>query len=314
MTGENMEIIVILLLALILDLSLGDPPNAIHPVVWMGKLISFMKRFEMGRTPTAQFVQGVLITVMVTGLFTGAAFFILFYLRGFTIAYIIIGAALLKSTFSLRGLRKAALSVRDSLLKNEINKTRFELRSLVSRKTQGMSKEQLVSATVESVAESSCDSFIAPLFYFLLFGIPGALAYRVVNTLDAMIGYRGKYEYLGKFSSKLDDLLNFIPARIAALLLIFASFVSRRGMHYVWQMALSEHRKTDSPNAGWPMAAMAGALGVQLEKPGQYRLGTARTALIPQTIDASVQLLMIAASIWTAICFATGGVYFALTT
>ena len=126
----------------------------------------------------------------------------------------------------------------------------------------------LVSATVESVAENTSDSFVAPLFYFLLLGIPGAIAYRVVNTLDAMVGYHGEYEYLGKFASKLDDVLNFIPARLTALLLVVAAFLSKRSASASWRVALSDHSKTESPNAGWPMAAVAGALNVQLETVG----------------------------------------------
>ncbi|MFC1864895.1 CobD/CbiB family cobalamin biosynthesis protein, partial [Chloroflexota bacterium] len=118
---------------------------------------------------------------------------------------------------------------------------------------------------------------VAPLFYFLLFGVPGAIAYRVVNTLDAMVGYHGEYEYLGKFASRLDDVLNFIPARLTALLLVLASFLSGRGARASWQVTLREHSKTESPNAGWVMAAVAGALSVQLERVGHYRLGEADT-------------------------------------
>ena len=126
---------------------------------------------------------------------------------------------------------------------------------------------------MESVAESTCDSLVAPLFYFLLLGVPGAIGYRVVNTLDSMIGYHGKYEYLGKFAARLDDVLNFIPARLTALLLVLAAFVMKRNGRKAWQTALREHAKTESPNAGWPMAAMAGALDVRLEKVGHYQLG-----------------------------------------
>ncbi len=304
-----------LFLALALDLTLGEPPNPIHPVAWMGKLTSFLEKPGIGQSSPARFIHGTVMALFLIGLFTAATFFILFYLKSFNlIAYVIIGAILLKSTFSLKGLRKAALKVKNSLMKDRLDEAHLELRSLVSRDTQHLSKPLLVSAAVESVAESSCDSFVAPLFYFLLFGVPGAVAYRVVNTLDSMIGYHGKYEYLGKFSSKLDDILNFIPARLTALLLVLASFLSGRGARASWQVALSEHSKTESPNAGWPIAAVAGALNIQLEKEGQYKLGKSGTPLIPDTIDASLQLLGIAASIWVIICFTAGGIYFALTT
>ncbi len=310
-----MDILIMLPLAIAADLALGEPPRLIHPVVWMGRLISFLERYGIGQPPRVQLVYGVAMALFLTGLFTAATYFILFYARGLNpAAYMIIGAALLKSTFSLKELGKTALRVKSALLREKLDEARYELRSLVSRDTQHLSEPLLVSATVESVAESTCDSLIAPLFYFLLFGVPGAVAYRVVNTLDAMIGYHGKYEYLGKFSSRLDDALNFIPARLTALLLILASFFSGKGAQASWRVALNEHSETESPNAGWPIAAVAGALNIQLEKTGHYKLGRPGTSLVPATIDASLRLGLIATSIWVIISFAAGGIYLVLTT
>ncbi len=310
-----MDILIILFLALAVDLALGEPPRPIHPVVWMGKLTSLWERGGIGRRPAAQFVYGMGIVLFLIGLFAASTYFILYYLKSLSfVAYVIIGAALLKSTFSLRELRGVALRVKELLLREELDKAHHELRSLVSRDTQGLPKPLVVSATVESVAENTCDSFVAPLFYFLLLGIPGAIAYRVVNTLDAMVGYHGKYEYLGKFASKLDDVLNFIPARLTALLLVLATFFSRGNVSASRQVALSDHSKTESLNAGWPMAAVAGALNVQLEKAGHYKLGKANARLIPETIDAALKLALIAMLSWVVICFVAGVVYFAITT
>ncbi len=309
-----MDALLILLLALALDLVLGEPPRPIHPVVWMGKLAAFLERYHAGYQPLAQFVYGMGITLFLIGLFTASTYFILFYLKSLNLAaYVIIGALILKSAFSLKELRKAALRVKGLLLREKIDDAHYQLCSLVSRDTRDLSKPLLVSAAVESVAENTTDSFVAPLFYFLLFGVPGAIAYRVVNTLDSMIGYHGEYEYLGKFASKLDDVLNFIPARLAALLLVLASFLSGRGARTSWQVALREHAKTESPNAGWTMAAVAGALKIQLEKKGYYKLGKTGSPLIPETIDASLQLMQIAGLVWVFICFLAGGIYFVLT-
>lgn len=306
-----MDFLLILSIALAIDLALGEPPRIIHPVVWMGKVTSFLERGGIGLPSLAQFVYGAGITLLTIGLFTAPAYFILFYLKSLSFAaYVIIGAVLLKTTFSLRQLRQAALKVKKLLAKRELDETRFELRSLVSRNTQGLPRPLLVSATVESVAENTGDSLVAPLFYFLLLGVPGAVAYRVVNTLDTMVGYHGKYEYLGKFASKLDDVLNFVPARLAALLLVLAAFLSRRGARASWQVALAEHCKTESPNAGWTMAALAGALNVQLEKVGHYRLGKGNAMLVPETIDASLELMQIAGLIWVTICLLIGVAYF----
>ena len=299
-----MDTILILFLALAIDLTLGEPPSPIHPVVWMGKLIALLERYGTGRSHVAQLVYGVAMVLFLVALFTVSTCFILFYLKGFsTVAYVIVAAALLKSAFSLKGLYRTALRIKKLLMKDELDEVRFELRSLVSRDTRNLTKPLLVSATVESVAENTCDSFIAPWFYFLVFGVPGAIAYRVVNTLDSMIGYHGRYEYLGKFASKLDDVLNFIPARLTALLLILTSFLSRGGARASWQAALSEHSRTESPNAGWTMAAVAGALDVQLEKEGSYKLGRASAPLSSETIDDSLQLMQIAAVAWVVICF-----------
>ncbi len=308
-----MDTLLILLVALAIDLALGEPPRLIHPVVWMGKVASSLERVSAGQPRVAQFVYGIGITLFLIGLFAAPTYFILFYLKSLSlVAYVIVGAALLKSTFSLKELRGVALRVKKLLLGEKLDETHRELRSLVSRDTRGLPKPLGVSAAVESVAENTCDSFVAPLFYFLLFGVPGAIAYRVVNPLDARVGYHGRYEYLGKFVSKLDDVLNFVPARLTALLLVSASFLSGRGARASWQVALSEHTKTESPNAGWTMAAVAGALDVQLEKVGHYKLGKAGAPLTPETIDASLQLMQIAVLLWVVICFTVGGIGFAL--
>jgi len=311
---EAADALLILFIALVIDLALGEPPGLIHPVVWMGKVASSLEGVRAAHSRLAQFVYGMGMSLFLIGLFTAATYFILYYLKSLSlVAYVIIGAVIFKSTFSLRELRRVALEVKGFLLKEELDKAHYKLRSLVSRDTQALPPPLVVSATVESVAENTCDSFVAPLFYFLLFGVPGAIAYRVVNTLDAMIGYRGRYEYLGKFASRLDDVLNFMPARMTALLLVLASFLLRRNARASWQVALSDHSETESVNAGWTMAAVAGALNVQLCKVGSYKLGRADMPLIPETIDASLQLMQIAALVWVIICFIAGGVYFVLT-
>lgn len=309
-----MEIILVLFLAIAFDLALGEPPRAIHPVVWMGKVTSFLEKGGTGHASRIQFIYGLGMILITLALFTVPAYFILLYLKGLSlVTYMIAGAVLLKPTFSLKELRRVSLEIKSLLLEDKMDEARFELRSLVSRNTSNLSKPLLVSATVESVAESTSDSFIAPLFYFLLFGVPGAIAYRVVNTMDAMIGYHGKYEYLGKFASRLDDVLNFIPARLSALLIILAAFLSRRNGRVSWRVALGEHARTESPNAGWPMAAVAGALNVQLEKVGHYKLGKTSNTLEPEAIDASLELAQVTMLVWTLICLMIGVIQFVLT-
>lgn len=341
-----MEGLFILLLALVIDVLLGEPPRVMHPVVWMGKVISFLERFapsepfacfhsrqlplviaRVSRSPErseggatkqahstqdrlrkesgtrAQLVYGAGMVLLTTFIFTSPVYFLLLYVNEISpIGYIITGALLLKPTFAFRELRQTALEIKVLLARDDLEGARAKMRALVSRDAQSLGKPELVSATVESVAENTCDSFVAPLFYFLLFGVPGAVAYRVANTLDAIIGYHGKYEYLGKFPAKVDDVLNFIPARISGLLLMVAAYLCRKDGGGAWQVMLHHHGRTESPNAGWPMSAAAGALKVRLEKAGYYSLGDANNPLSPQLITSGIKMVGVAALLWVLFC------------
>ncbi len=301
-------------LAIIIDLVLGDPPNVIHPVAWMGKVISLLERGGNKMHPVGQFTYGIVMTVFIMALFVVPAYYLLTYVHGLNrIGYILLAAVLLKLTFSIRELRHAALKIKSLLREGKVDRTRFELRALVSRNTKELEPPLIASAAVESVAEGTCDSLVAPLFFFLLLGVPGAIGYRVINTLDSMIGYHGKYEYLGKFAARLDDVLNYIPARLAALMVITAAAFKKSGRR-AWKIAFREHTKTESPNAGWPMAAMAGALGVRLEKVEHYVLGEGYPSTSPDTIDSSLKIFSLASSVWILVCLILGGFRFAFAT
>ncbi|MDP2730470.1 MAG: cobalamin biosynthesis protein [Dehalococcoidales bacterium] len=305
-----MEILLILVLAITLDLTIGEPPRAIHPVVWMGKVVSFLVRVGKGRANLHQFFLGMGIVLVTVGLFTIPVFLILFYLKSLNlVAYVVVGSLFLKTTFSLKELRRSALVIKTLLAKDKLPEARFELRSLVGRDTASLDKSLMISATVESVAENTCDSFTAPLFYFLFFGVPGAIAYRAVNTLDAMIGYHGEFEFLGKFAARVDTIVNLIPARITALLIILASWLRRQSASDAWRIMLRDRRKTESPNAGWTMSAIAGALRVHLEKVGYYELGDSHNPLTIDTVDISVQLITTAALIWIGLLFLAEVIY-----
>ena len=160
-----MDILLILALALIIDSTLGDPPNAFHPVAWMGRVISFLDRGRLSHGPLSQFVYGAVITLFVVAIFTLPVYFLLLYLKGVSfVAYVLAGAVLLKLTFSLRGLGSTVHKIKRLLLDEKLDEVRFELCALVSRDTSSLSKPLLISAAVESAAESTCDSFVAPLF------------------------------------------------------------------------------------------------------------------------------------------------------
>jgi adenosylcobinamide-phosphate synthase len=308
-----MESIIILLLAVAIDLTVGEFPRPLHPVVWMGKLASLGLKISPRQGRWAQLSYGVAVVVLVLAVFVLPVYFLLSYLHGLnTIAYVLVGAFLLKSTFSIRELRRSALRIKKLLQGGKLGRARVEAKALVSRDTSRLDEPHLVSATIESVAENTSDSFTSPLFFFLLFGVPGAIGYRVVNTIDAMIGYHGEYEYLGKFAARLDDVLNFIPARLSGLLLVASAFLLRVGGKKAWQVMLRDHANTESINAGWPMSAAAGALRTRLEKVGHYRLGNANNRLSPRLILSGVRLMEVSALFWVVLCLITEVMKFVL--
>lgn len=308
-----MIVLLVLLLALLLDVGVGELSNRLHPVAGMGRMLGLGTRWFPRRGDKAQFIYGALVVLATVVVFAGATHFLLLYLgKVSTTLYVLGAAAALKCSFSLRGLWMAARRVRVLLAADDIERTRVALGALVSRDTRRLDNTGIIGATVESVAENTSDSFVAPMFYFLILGVPGAVAYRVVNTADAMIGYHGKWEYLGKFAARLDDVLNYIPARLTALLLVFVSQLSLGTGRESWRILRRDHVKTESPNAGWPMSAMAGSLGVRLEKEGLYQLGDPVNALEVSSIDTSVRLMALAATAWAAVTVAAKGMILAV--
>jgi len=266
----------VLLLALALDVLVGDPPNRFHPVAWVGRLLAWSRRLARPERPALLILWGGTVLAGALGLVCGVAALVSWGAGSLGSAGLLLEAGLLKCTFSLRGLIGAATRVAAALESGTLMEARGRVgRDLVSRPTDALSAPHVASAAVESVAENLTDSVVAPLFYFLLGGLPGAWAYRVVNTADAMWGYRqGELEHFGKPAARLDDLLNWVPARLAALAIVLGAVVAREAGGSAWKTMWSQHGRTASPNAGWTMAAMAGALGVALEKPGGYRLGS----------------------------------------
>jgi adenosylcobinamide-phosphate synthase len=183
-------------------------------------------------------------------------------------------AVLLKSTFAVRGLLKAGTEVSRALEMEDVAAAQGELRSLVSRDVGELDRRLAASAAIESLAENAVDSFLAPWLCYLAAGLPGAFAYRALNTLDSMWGYRNnEYEYLGKAAARLDDAVNYLPAALAPRLMLIVGGLLGMRTDEGRRMLRRDGGKTESPNAGRPMSTMAGLLGVQLEKPGAYRLG-----------------------------------------
>jgi adenosylcobinamide-phosphate synthase len=283
--------VVALLLALAVDATVGELPACVHPVVWMGALITRVKRMAPADGALRQLGAGGVMAVIVPLAFAVPAWLLLRWLRPWPPLHLLLHTAVLTSTFALRELGRAGSRVRVAMELGDLDAARYALRSLCSRDASSLSEQEVAGAAIESLAENASDSFVAPLFYYAFFGLPGAVVYRAVNTLDAMIGYHGRYEYLGKASARLDDLLNFAPARLTALFLMVGGFVTglpaRRGMSIMRR----DGATTESPNAGRPMAMTAGLLGVCLEKPGHYALGDATEPVGASHIDDAWRLV-----------------------
>jgi adenosylcobinamide-phosphate synthase len=253
--------------ALMVDWHFGEPAAHVHPVVWMGR---YLGRVGPGLTrwrPTAAFVGGA----TAWGLGAAAAGLLAFAaertLRALPVPLAVLGLGLiLKPLLAWRMLHDEVAAV-EAALAVSLDAGRARLQRLVSREVSTLDAEQVRESAIESLAENLNDSLVAPLFWFALGGLAAAAVYRYANTADAMWGYRGRYEWAGKWAARADDALSWLPARLTALLLCLAAGrgVSRSQL---WQAA----HATPSPNGGWPMGAMALLLGVRLRKPGVYTL------------------------------------------
>lgn len=287
----------VLALALLLDTLFGDPPNRYHPVAWMGSLIDRLQHYAPTAGAGRQLAYGGLISSggMILAASAGwvleRAVMSLPRPLGWLVAAVVV-----KCTLSLRGLSRAAGDVHAALEAGDLPGARRLVGwHLVSRDTSTLDESQVAAATVESVAENTSDGIVAPLFYFAMLGLPGALVYRFANTADAMLGYHDvAREWLGKIPARVDDLLNLIPAQLTSLALCIAAFLTGddgAGALAAWQR---DRHKTESPNAGHPMSAAAGALGVELEKAGHYRLGEGYRKPRAADIPRAVRLMTVA--------------------
>ena len=280
------------LLAGVFDVALGEPPTPVHPVVWMGRLIGALERRRPHDRPVAEFAYGAGIVAVTAGTAAGAGLVLDRGLRRLPWWLALPAAAYaLKTAFSLRGLVRAGRDVQQAF-GEDTGAARERLSALVSR-SPDLDPPLIVSATVESLAENLTDSVVSPLLAFALLGLPGALAYRAINTMDAMLGYRDHREYVGKAAARSDDAANWLPTRLTGLLLVgVAGLRGRAGR--AWWAFRTQHRPEHGPNKTLAIATMAGALGVQLQKPGVYALGEAERPLTPEVIGDAARV------VWTA--------------
>jgi adenosylcobinamide-phosphate synthase len=293
-----------------LDL-IGEPPAAWHPVVWYGKLICRLEQ-AAPRGRLAQLLYGALIPLWTAALVLPPTLLIHVLAERIRLMaapsrlkhflYALIEGGTLKPFFALRMLVEAGRAVRVPLEHGDLPSARLTLQSLVSRDRSHLTTELVAAAAIESLAENLSDSVVAPLFYYALFGLPGAALYRLCNTLDSMIGYHGHYEYLGKVSARLDDVLNLLPSRLTALLIIGLAPLFGGKRLTAWRIWCRDAGETASPNAGHPMSAAAGALGVQLVKVGHYALGDNERVVSPTDIKRAERMVWCAGFVAIVLC------------
>lgn len=264
----------ILAVAVLVDLLVGEPPRKLHPTAWMGGLIDLLEpRLKLGG-PSAERVGGAFLAILLISTFAVPSYLLLSLGKALhLVVYLVMASLLLKSTFAIKSMKDHVAPIIDAVREGSLEDARKKTSLIVSRDTSGLDREEIVSATVESISEGTTDGIVSPIFFFI-FGIPVAVAFRVVSTLDSMVGYQDPdHKHFGWFSAKLDTLLNFVPARMTALLIVASAWLLREDWKGAARCVTEDGNKTRSTNAGYPMSAMAGALDVRLEKPGSYVLG-----------------------------------------
>lgn len=266
--------ITILGFAIIMDLIVGDPRKLPHLVIYMGKCISFFekffrKHFDKKHLKAAGFII-VILDILITIAFVSAVK-ALYLTKIPVIAICILETVLISHMLAAKSLRQESMKVYYGLKEGDIEKSRYAISMIVGRDTKSLDEEAIIKADVETIAENFSDGVVAPCFYALLFGIYGTYVYKMINTMDSMIGYKDeKYKDIGMAAAKLDDVVNFIPARLSAYLLIIASFFMGLDYKNAFKIYKRDRYKHSSPNAAHTEAVVAGALGVKLAGDAYY--------------------------------------------
>lgn len=301
-------LIIILLLSIIIDIVFGELPSKIHPVVIVGNFIVFFKNKLIEKRNR---LSGLALTLLVTSISTVLLFIIFSIIKINIILFIVVYSLLLSSTFSIKLLLSSAINVEEKLSR-DIDLARKEVSYLVSRNTKELSESFIVSATIESLTENITDSYVAPIFYFviaslflnqhlfILLLIP--VIYRIINTLDAMVGYQTEeLKYIGFIPAKLDDILNFPPSRLSGVFIVLSSYVLKYNYKNSFKILKRDARNCPSPNSGYTMAPTAGALDIELIKKNTYKLGDSNRTIVASDISKAVKLSKLTIILFTAV-------------
>ena len=268
-----MQILIMVVAGFWLDLLLGDPHSWPHPVKVMGRLIYYLtNKFNQPAYSSHQKRWlGIMTWIITVGLSGIIIYFILYLCRFNQLLYLLVGTYFSYTCISTQQLAIEARKVIKLLQKNDLALARQQLAMIVGRDTKNLNREEILKATIETVAENTSDGVIAPLCYLMLGGPTLGIIYKSINTLDSMIGYNNeKYRDFGRFAAKCDDLVNYLPARITWLLLIISGWILQGDVHEAWLVGKRDCKKHLSPNSAFPEAVVAGMLHLQLGGPHYY--------------------------------------------
>jgi len=279
-------------------LKFGDPKNKYHPTAWIGTLIAKLTPIAKNENSIIEKLGGICVVTITSGIVLTLLFTLNIGISLITIDYVslivsvIIGGLLLKTTIAIRGMEKHAISVLESIDENNLDSARTHLSMIVKRNTKNLDKNHILSGVLESISENTVDGITGPLFYYSLFGLPGAFVYRVVNTADSMIGYRTNiFKNVGWFAATCDSVLNYIPSRLTGLIMIISSAILQNNWKESYKVMIRDGKKTESPNAGYPMAALAGALETKFEKINHYKLGDGEITLTKNHVHSAISIM-----------------------
>ncbi|MDE1843369.1 MAG: cobalamin biosynthesis protein, partial [Thaumarchaeota archaeon] len=296
--------IIIVVIALTLDLVLGDPKNRYHPTVWIGRLIGKIIPYTRSQNPTNEKINGILGVVFIVAIVSillslfSLSMNQIYHLDSdvyktlLVVAGMFAAGVLLKTTIAIKGMQSHASTIMDSLSKNDLEGARVKLSMIVKRDTKNLDKQHIISATLESISENIVDGITGPLFYFSFFGLVGAFVYRTVNTADSMIGYKTDiFRNIGWFAANCDKILNFLPSRLTSLVMILSCVILKKDWRHSIHIMKRDGPKTESPNAGYPMATLAGALGIKFEKIEHYVLGDGNSAITEMHFNSAISIM-----------------------
>jgi adenosylcobinamide-phosphate synthase len=292
--------ITVLILALLIDLVFGDPApwtqmksyHKLHPTIWMGKFAEALKPYFKNLNPQIEKANGVFLALIVIIVFTVPTYIglgIVYVFLHFAF-YIAAATIILKTTICIKLETDGAKAVVKALEAGDLEEAK-KYHHFSRRDPTNLNSPQIASAVIESMVENLTDFKHSPIIYYSFFGVSGAIAFRAINTLDGVVGFKDPENInLGWFSANLDTIVNYIPARLTTVLMIIATAIIGADWRNAWKIANRDRKKIPSRNHGWQMAAIAGALHIQLDKPGHYSVVDKTEDLTPNKILTALKI------------------------